>query len=520
MKFEKSNVARDLVTTQRSNLKRSQRDWITVMRSCRTAVTIILSLYGFLSHHRVALADDADPLVWMKPAEAPAFRDLLSAEVFQERSRVFLEQLGDFSKLAASNIPDHAVRIVGIVPDGQAAPWNLKPGDLITKIDTFDLWGGHLPNWGKSRKVTLYRFADNRTVNVKAEGGRMGIFMGSHWRPELTYLRTTGLRNPKWDHFVVVGAAARDSDPELAEAAWFRAMEAGYLPDGLSWICGAVIAMNQGRTETAADFAYFARELEPRKAKFVSPCALLQVMLANYKFSDAYDLCRQYPQELYDAPDAYQMLTLAHRSRRDEERNIKPPSQLAENYYRNNLLPKCLPVTTIARDDLPKFLEGNGLTANTVNGTVHNLAFLPPVPARDLELKVRFTPLKTHPGSDEPYVTAGFVPCDLKTANESTGVLYKTKIGLTWQESSRITLSHGVVSYVTPTNDVQDSSRQTATREIRLVCVRGQLEGFIDGKRWLYQPVVNQKSGFAAFIMASSTNTKFESIEFNELVER
>ncbi|WP_010585933.1 PDZ domain-containing protein [Schlesneria paludicola] len=455
----------------------------------------------FITTYSGVHAADVDPLVWNKPAEAPVFRNQLPPDIFQQRSRMVLERLGDLSKLTASPIPDRGVRITRVLPDSQAITWNLKPDDLITKIDSIELWGGSLPNTTAQRKVTIFRCAENRSQTMKAEPGKIGILTGLHWRPELTYLRNKSSRNPKWDEFVVVGAHSCQSDPDLAETAWFHAVEAGYRPDGLSWICGAAIALEQGRVEAAADFAYLAHEVEPKRAKIVSPCVLLRVMLANYKFSDAFELCRQYPEELCNMPRAYQLLADLHRARSDDERRARPPSQISEEYYRNDLMPRCVPMTIDARTDLPKLLEGNGLTASEANGFHRPLVFVPSDPARNLELTVRYTPITMHAGVDESYFTVALVPYSPENATQLLDVADALAIGVSSLEGSRIALRQGIPASATIFDASGTSSAQITSQEIRVIRVRGQLEAFVNGKRWLYQPVADEKMGPSGFIV-------------------
>lgn len=484
------------------------------MRISRTTGILLLAFFS-----RVHAAD-VDPLVWKKPAEAPVFREQVSPEDFKTRVRIVLERLGDLSKLAASTIPEHAVRVVRVLPESQAFDWNLRSDDLITKIDSIELWGGSLPKKDVHRKVTVYRAAENRFQTMKAEPGEVGIQSGLHWRPELTYLRNKSSRNPKWDEHVVVGTHCCQSDPDLAETAWLHAVKAGYRPDGLTWVCGASIAFNQGRTEAACDFAYLAREAEPKRAKVVNPNTLLRIMLANYKFSDAFDLCQEYRDELYGASRVYQLLAELHRGRSERERHADPPSQIVEQFYRNDLMPRCIPLTMNARQDLPKLLEGNGLTVSMSNGFHRPLIFMPSDPARDVELTVRFTPIQMNPGREESFFAVGLVPYSSENLEGELEVRKYLRVGLTFLESSRIALDLGIPVPTTNFDESGDLSISMSSREFRVIRVRGQLEAFVDGKRWLYQPVADEQIRFAAYLDTSAARIKIESIQFAELLQR
>ena len=475
--------------------------------------TLVASIYGTASA-------EVDPLVWSKPTQVPAFREQLTVDEYQARSKVLLAEVGDLSKLEQSTVPDHGLRVVRVDQDGPAKNWNLKPGDVLTKVDQHDVWGGWIPNQDSRRRITFFRHADGRAQMVNADEGQIGIYIGSHWRPELAYLRSKKLRQAKWDEFVVVGCRSAESDPDLAETAWFNALRAGYSQDELANICGAVIALKQGRSTVAADFAYLAREAEPKQTKLVSPVILLRVMLANYKFDDAFELCKRFPQQLAEEPRLFRALADLHRARPEADRIKEAPSLLAEKRYRDDLLPSCIPLTRDASDFAPKLRERNGLTLLAPNGNHFPLAFLPPEHARDLEFIVKFTVLDLKAGSHESSLQVAFVPHSPNDAGELTRSEEGRLFGVTCFDGSRVLLDHVPGVNATLIDGPSLPLRLNRQYEVRVIHIAGQAEAFVDGQRVLYQPVIPNRLPLAALVRPAGMRVKIESIEFHELIER
>lgn len=486
----------------------------TVQRITLTLVLLFVSIRG--------MAAEIDPLVWKKPTNTPMFREQLATAEFQTRSQSVLAELGDLSKLEQSAIPDHGASVSRIADNGPARNWNLKPGDVLTKVDQHELWGGGLPNPDARRRVTVFRYADGRTQTMSADAGPVGVFIGTHWRPELAYLRTKKLRNSKWDEFVVVGCRSYEADPDLAETAWFQAIRAGYQQDELANICGAAIAMRQGRPLVAADFAYLAREAEPKAAKLVSPMILLRVMLANYKLDDAFELCQRFPDQLTDELRLFRALADMHRARPESERMRDAPSLLAEKRYRDDLFPRCIPLTRDAIDYAPKLRERNGVTLKEGNGHHHPLAFLPPEPARDLEFVVKFSVLEIAAGQAESTLLVAFFPHGRGDERQLTTSEEARLFGVQCFESSRVMLHHVPRADTTLIDAPSFPLALNRQHTIRVICCSGQGEAFLDNQRVLYQPTIPLPSDvpLAAIVRPSGLRVKIESIEFNELIER
>ena len=465
-------------------------------------------------------AAEVDPLVWFKPTRPPEFRERLSAEDFQKRSRAVLDELGDWKKLEQSPQPDHGIRIKQVSGDGQAASWNLQPGDILTKIDQFDLWGGTMPNQDSRRRVTFYSVADGRSRTVNAEAGPVGIFIGWHWRPELTFLHSKKNRHAKWDELVVVGSHSFEFDPDLAETAWFQALQAGYPRDELTNICGAMIALKQGRPEEAAEFAYLAREAEPKQPKFVSPIALLRVMLANYKLDDAFELCQRFPQQLVNEPRLFRALADVHRGRPQADRLREPPSRLAENRYRDELLSRCFGRTRDSVDLLPKLRERNGVTIKVEGDHYRSLEFVPPETARDLELNLTFQSLSAATGEFEANMQVGLAVPEFDDGVNLARPNSPSLVALRCSADAELMLHHGYSMKPTPLENSDSKSATQKSHQVRVIRIGGQAEIFFDGRRVLYQPVDPMATHLVGLIRIVGMHVKLESLEFHELLER
>lgn len=461
-----------------------------------------------------------DPLIWTQPAESPQFRDLLSDDAFQQRSRAVLDGLKGLAELEASAVPDHGIRYITHVQGSQVESWNLHSGDLITKAGQIDLWGGPIAN-RESRPITIFDMQAGRSRVMTSRPERLQILFGTHWRPELAYLRSKDLRNPRWDELLVVGIVCRESDPDLAESAWSRAITAGYLRNCLAEICGAMIALHQGRCDVAADFAYLARSAEPRAAKFVSPVALLRVMLANYKFDDAFELCRRFPNQLTGDPRMFQALADLHRMQPDAVRLMDAPSRQAEGRYHDDLLDRLQPLTTFARKHLPKLQERNGVTISLDNGIQYPMAFLPPDGVRDMEARIRFSVTEIVPGFAEGRMEVGLFPPTSDNLDEALRNLESSVVQIHALSESRIILKHGDPSFGTPFEAFNYPLTLKRTQEIRVVRIGPQVEIWVNGHRVLYQPLPPlQAPQLALMIRPFSVSVKIEDFQVHELLER
>ena len=492
-----------------------------VMRSLMTWLSLSLVLPVCAG----ASAAEVDPIVWSKPEQTVEFRERLVGEAYQTRARLVLNELGDLKSLEQSPIPDHGIRVARINGDGQAITLKLQEGDILTKIDQIDLWGGAIPNQGARRKVSVFEATTKKLRSVNAEPGRFGIDLASHWRPELTYLRSKERRNTKWDEFVVVGCRCIDSDPDVAETAWFNALKAGYKRDELANICGAVVALNQGRPDDAAGLAWLAREAEPKQAVLVSPIALLRVALANYKMVDAFELCQRFPQQLANEPRLFRALADMHLARTETERKMAAPSRLAADRYRDDLLPRCYGQSPPTSGLLPKLRERNGVTVTAAPEKFLSLAFAPPEPARDLELSVTFQTLQAKPGRFDSGVQVGFTATgnaedvDEEADSDFEQANYLLDVAARCLHDGGILLDHGLP--VSPTRiDGAEAAQQSRPRTIRVIRLAGQAEVFVDGRRVLYQPVLATRTSVAAVVRIVGQKTKLEAIEFHELLER
>lgn len=467
-----------------------------------------------------ATAAEIDPLVWSKPTQPPEFRERLSADDFQKRSRAVLDELGDLKKLELSQQPDHGIRIKQVTGGDQAASWNLQPGDILTKIDQFDLWGGGIPNKDSRRRVTFFSVADGKSRTVNAEAGPLGVFIGWHWRPELAFLHSKKNRQAKWDELVVVGSHSFEFDPDLAETAWFKAFKAGYPRDELANICGAMIALKQGRPEEAADFAYLAREAEPKQAKFVSPIALLRVMLANYKLDDAFELCQRFPQQLVDEPRLFRALADMHRGRSQADRLVEPPSRLAEKRYRDELLSRCFGRTRDTVDLLPKLRERNGVTMQVRGDYFIPLELVPPETARDLELNLTYQALSAATGEYEANMQVGLAVQDFEDGLNRARINSPALVALRVSTDAELRLHHGYSTQPTPLENSDSKATTPKSHHVRVVRIGGQAEIFFDGRRVLYQPVDPTATHVVGVVRIVGMHVKLESLEFHELLER
>lgn len=468
-----------------------------------------------------ALVAADDPLVWEKPAAPPPFRPLLKDEEFTARRKKLLDALGELSVLEKSPLPEFGFRIVHVDSDGLAARLNLRVGDIIFKVDDHELRGPKFAGRDWRDRLECYSDRDRKNRTVSVQPGLLGIRLDRHARPELGYLRGTN-RNPRWDRDVLTGIVAAESDPDLAETAWNRALMAGYPRDSFCSVWGATLALAQGRPEVAADFAWFPLD-EGRKARrFEQPLPLFRAAIANYKLREAVELARAFPDQFVDDPETLEALVAVHQARSADRKVVSPPSVVAKSMLRENLLNRLVPLDYSTRIVFLPLLRGTGNLKFRLEAYHKKAVWLgTPTPVRNVELHVRYrmAPTSAAPAGDKR-VFVGLVNPDVAPEEVERGGSPDEVLAVEAFVHNPLRISQGFPPTNVWSDDASLKTDGSATNDVRIVCVNGQAEIFVNDKRILYAPVSDVVSRLAFRLEAGSVTGLFESVEIHELIEK
>lgn len=469
----------------------------------------------------VAGESSNDPLKRQPAQERPAFRQLLKTAAYQNRFDKFLSSIGDLKELKRSNRPIHGSRITQVARGEQGDQLGLEAGDIIEQINGQEIWSTNYPDGDSPRRLRYFDVSESLMQTGRVAPGKIGIWSVTHWQPELQYLRNESRRGV-WDKEVLVGIVARESDPDLAETAWHRAVKLGYNRDYFSAQFGIAIALAQGRPEIAADFADFARQANAEKGQRVHPLLMYRAALANYQLTEALRLVRSHPLTFDINPDVLLYEIDRHSNLSPDDRELPVPHQQAAAMYRDDLLPRAQGREYFSiKDYLPTLQRGDVLKLGVSAGNYKYVFFGPSYPVRNIDLTVR---VKAKPTSDAGSEWAKLVEVGLlRDVDQSRNEIMKLRLQQQngdVQPGSLVRPSHsaGLVSLEYSDATVHLDGKQE--QEIRLIRIGGRGEIFLNGKRVLYGPVPEHANQMNVYIRTIGTTIEVTSLKLAELIEK
>jgi hypothetical protein len=490
-----------------------------------------LALAILLSWPRAALAQESaapvDPAVLVMPAAAPAFREVLKGAEWDKAFAEALRKLGDLEALAKSGLPEAGARIDTVdYFIGQGGQLGLKPGEVISEIDGVAVDDDHFAGRREERDQTITVVGvDGKARQVTISAGKIGVNLSPFVRPELVYLRR-GTRDVRWDALVAVGGANCVSNPDLAETAWGRAMQAGYKADYLSDYCGMQIAWRQGRNEEAVAYCAMLHGRAGIPGMLSFEHITQQLAIGNFKIAQAMAMrMTAEPGESKaegDLGDFLQGLLEGHRQLTEKQRFGPSPSEIA-SYVKTNLLKEMEPWSThneeydkynreamvkLAKQEQP--LEMSAPTA-------HYRAFqlIPKRDAEHVELIIRTKMFATDEQTSRynKHLVVSLADCD-----EAAGVvdplarrrnpLFLT-VSINPQGLCRIEMNRSGLVRVTsiPVAEEIGDRRQFT---LKLLHAGGREEVWIDRRRLLYLPAARQpkKVGFQLNVVGTTASVR------------
>ncbi|MEM6392010.1 MAG: PDZ domain-containing protein [Planctomycetota bacterium] len=200
----------------------------------------LLSLLGWVVIAGGVWAEEqAEAAGWFERVMDDAAYEAASAEVLAGRPGLEV--------LSKQHGPLLGALIKAVEAGSPGAEAGLEAGEVITWANGEWLWDT------TSLKVN----SDPMNVHVLGESGRLrkvalpqgatGLTLVDYVRLDKAYA-LSGRRGVEWDRHVYTAMVARD-EPGLMEAAWFRAVAAGYPADRWAWADAAWLAYWRGRAD-------------------------------------------------------------------------------------------------------------------------------------------------------------------------------------------------------------------------------------------------------------------------------
>jgi hypothetical protein len=453
---------------------------------------ILVSAATLLATARIALGADTalaadDPLEWRPPAARPAFRKRLSDDEYRRLSAPIAARLPRAIREAATRLPDHGLKLSGVFAPGALEAEGVTPNDVIAKVDGVELWGRHSrPDDDDPVRVQVYSAGQDRLREIKVATGLDHAF-SIHRRPDLPYLRGKD-RKAAWDADAIVGLVAASSAPDLAETAWQRALAAGFPRNRPCLASGALLALEQGRPETALDFWYEAEHnggTEP-----LDPLLGYRVLIANFKLEPARDLARRHPKLFPDVAEGLESLAALHRAQTPGERSEPPPSAQARGRHRRDARGDLIGLSPLAEGSFLPRLTNRDVFRNAVPSDHYGLVALQaPQRLGDFELRLGMTLAPTDARR------AGFVKLARLTLAGARigGDPDRPEAGLIGHVELEVPSGY-MLRHCEPGAEIAFPDPMVAadgkTRNaVRIVRVGGQVEIFLNERRVVYQPI-------------------------------
>ncbi len=219
-----------------------------------------------------------------------SFREVLTGEPYSQRFQQALDSLPSVQALEASKMPVSGAHITGFNPGHQAEGLNIQIDDVIVSIDGHLCWASWV-NWQRSNQPQSLRIVtkDGKERVMQIAPGMIGVQHINYRRPELAYIRRPD-RNVDMDELVLVGLMMRSADPDLAETAWYHAIQTGYVPDDLSDACLAIIANQQGRFDVAVEAALHVPAIDAEHPYRLYPDEIIKIALPLGRFDLLLDM--------------------------------------------------------------------------------------------------------------------------------------------------------------------------------------------------------------------------------------
>jgi len=460
----------------------------------------------------------------------PNFRKLLDESEYHSRAAQFEESMKLIREQSESKRPSIGLRFTKIVPDSQAEAGGLEVGDILVRANEYILANGSssILDMEGTRTLHIYRHRQDQIYEIEVEEGLIGVSWSENWQPELHYLRSKN--RGKWDRDVLVGCLARLEDPDLAETAWHRAMQAGYQPDLLSTQMGIDLANKQYRADEAIKLARSLNLEDPSIPEVIHPYTLYLAATASSDYALMRKILEVWPYS-FEVDSQF----IAYMERRQKElshrwgQNVLIPSEFVKSMYADDILPNSrATLYHAAVKALPKWQRGEPVHVERDTGHYEVYRFGPPYPVPNFELSMRFIIKPTNVrGSrfakaininlkSEP----GLTNFDREPSEEQDLMSLRLHYEVDVEEPGSVIITElfddEFVTYRTDKNLKFDGK---TTHELRILRCQGMGEMLVNGKRVFLGPVSEEK-GTGFFIQLVGVTADITEVKCVEYIAR
>jgi hypothetical protein len=462
-------------------------------------------------------AAEFDPLERHSPSRPAEFRDRMPDPEYRRAAAPIVTRLALVRKEAAGKAPDHGLRLSESFAPGPLGTRGMGPADIIAKAGGKELWG----RWPEPREepitLQIYQPAQGRTrsLNLATDlGSRYSVYR----KPELAYFRASR-RAAAWDRDVFVGLASAASTPDLAEAAWYRALAAGCPRSRICLESGVNLALAQGRPETALDFW---REAEKNGgSETLDPLLGYRVMLANFQLETARDLARKNPELLPHVATGLETLIALHRELPPEEKALPPPSFRAKGMHRRDVRGLLVGANPIAENQfLDRLMRWETFQVAPASNhyALVDLSLERVIKDFAVNLAFRFGPTDDQRADFVKLVRMTFSGTKPALDSEGTDPTLIAHVEFEVPSGFGVTGLEGSGPVYFPDPLVAGDGQ--ARNSLRLIRVGSQMEAFVNGRRVLYQPLDRELMLRQVRLQVVGVATEVSEFTFDELIPR
>ena len=492
----------------------------------------LLIILGVLAAESSA-EDKIDPAIFVAPKGSPAFREVLKGDDWKKQLAAEVARLGDLDQLKDSARPEAGTWVARIDDGGQAKALGMVIGDVLSEVDDKPIYqkNSNEVRTSEDQQITVVG-PDAMPRKLAIHSGKIGFNGLEVVYPERVYLRH-GKRGAKWDAFAVVGAANCLANADLAETAWFHAMEAGYVADCISDYCGCQIAWRQGRAEEAVAFGAMLSTYKEVPPALDRETFIRQLGIAHFKIEQTIggrmlvepaDAMANYD----DANNALRQLLEAHRALPEADRLAPAPSEIA-GYVKTNLMKEMVPCFESPRPGSQKWhtdalnilvKHADWLKLPTPPGTYRLMMQAPKVAAEDVELVVRMKLRVTDQTTTRYSNTISFslMNCDQPEYTNADWYFQQSKMLFVDIEPWGSLRCMQAMRSESPLQQLSVAEELAGGRQctLRLIHTAARDEVWIDKRRLLYLPAADHPKKVGFFLQVIGVNADLK-VEFAKL---
>ena len=481
--------------------------------------TLKLSVLLCIFIGSAALAQNKGRLDFSAPKTPPKFREVYPDA---EYAKLLVEAQAkvDVKPMEQRRLPAGGLFIHAVAPGSAAQEAGLKAGDVITRINGSWLWAPvyNWP-WAGDTLQQVHVIRDMKPLSIKMRPDITGIQYQPYWEPARLYLNRAG-RNPKWDPHVIVAISVLSSDPKLAEAAWARAIKAGYPSDVFSAMCGLELAMSQGRWPEALEFAWAASKANRDRGELVHPHVLYRTAIANGLHDAVAAIVARDPAAFPNLD-----LTVVRKTAEDAADPLfaaprETPFELAAKMRRQSLFPV---LETHDDEGPPKFkqrlIDNQAITYKALTDHVTYLRFPVGMLVGDVELlmRIRAKPTEEKRGRASKGISLSLGGL-FNDGNSPDWRKSSTILGVMVEDFGDVSLFHGLTRYRASYRDVPrlDGKQDVF---IHLIRVGQQGEIRINDTRVALVPASNEFARCQMLFKAWGVGGQVTETQFNALMK-